>query len=95
MHPNKDAERTAYYRQQASACSAAALTTTIAEVKQAYLDLEQGWLSLAPKARESLDGSSETDPQRSNSGAAGRTSNENATCDPNCDDDARENEARA
>jgi hypothetical protein len=49
QHPNKDAERTTYYRQQASVCSAAALTTTIAEVKQAYLELEQGWRCLAPK----------------------------------------------
>ena len=53
MHPNKDAERTAYYRQQASVCSAAALTTTIAEVKQAYLELEKGWLCLAPKSETS------------------------------------------
>lgn len=53
MHPKKDAERTAYYRQQASVCSAAALTTTIAEVRQAYLELEQGWLCLAPKPENS------------------------------------------
>ena len=49
MHHRKVAERTAYYRQQASSCATAALTTAIAEVKQAYLDLEQGWLCLAPK----------------------------------------------
>lgn len=49
MHRHNDAERTAYYRQQASSCATAALTTAIAEVKQAYLDLEQGWLCLAPK----------------------------------------------
>ncbi len=53
MHPHKDVERTAYYRQQASACATAALTTAIAEVRQAYLDLEQGWLCLAPKAEAS------------------------------------------
>ena len=50
MHPHKEAERTAYYRRQAAACATAALTTAIAEIKQAYLDLEQGWLCLAPKA---------------------------------------------
>jgi len=49
---HKDA-RTAYYHQQASACATAALTTAIAEVRQAYLDLEQGWLCLAPKVDES------------------------------------------
>lgn len=46
---HNDVEPTAYCRQQASACAAAALTAAIAEIKQAYLDLEQGWLSLAPK----------------------------------------------
>lgn len=53
MHSHKEAERTertAYYRRQAFACATAALTTAIAEIKQAYLDLEQGWLCLAPKA---------------------------------------------
>jgi hypothetical protein len=53
MHPQEEAERTertAYYRRQASACATAALTTAIAEIKEAYLDLEQGWLCLAPKA---------------------------------------------
>jgi hypothetical protein len=52
QHPHKDAERTAYYHQQASACATAAVTTVIAEVRQAYLDLEQGWLCLAPKVEE-------------------------------------------
>ncbi len=64
MHPNKDAERTAYYRQQASVCSAAALTTTIAEVKQAYLELEQGWLCLAPKSENSSTVSAEPNTAR-------------------------------
>jgi hypothetical protein len=59
MHPNKVAERTAYYRQQASVCSTAALTTTIAEVRQAYLELEQGWLCLAPKSENSSTVSAE------------------------------------
>ncbi len=55
MHRHKDAELTAYYRQQASSCATAALTTAIAEVKQAYLDLEQGWLCLTPKVETSRD----------------------------------------
>jgi hypothetical protein len=53
QHRLDDAERTAYYRRQASACATAAVATAIAEVRQAYLDLEQGWLCLAPKAEES------------------------------------------
>jgi len=53
MHRHKNAERTAYYRQEASACATAALTSAIAEIKQAYLDLEQGWLCLAPKSSRS------------------------------------------
>lgn len=56
MQPHKDAERTARYRREASACAAAALATVIAEVKQAYLELEQGWLSLAPKGDGSRAG---------------------------------------
>lgn len=48
-------ERTEYYRQEASACAAAAVTTAIAEIKQAYLELEQGWLCLTPKRKEGLD----------------------------------------
>jgi hypothetical protein len=49
MHRHKDAEQTAYYRRQASACATAALATAIAEVREAYLNLEQGWLCLLPK----------------------------------------------
>jgi hypothetical protein len=54
MH-RKSIKRTEYYRQQASACAAAAVTTDIAEIKQAYLELEQGWLCLTPKRKEGLD----------------------------------------
>ena len=44
-----DAKRATFYRQEASACATAALATSIAEIKQAYLELEQGWLCLTPK----------------------------------------------
>jgi hypothetical protein len=47
------AKRTKFYRQEASACATAALTTNIAEIKQAYLELEQGWLCLTPKPENS------------------------------------------
>jgi hypothetical protein len=41
--------RTAYCRRQAAECAAAATTTTLSEVKEAYLNLEQAWLKLAPE----------------------------------------------
>jgi hypothetical protein len=45
----------AYYAEQAAQCAAAALVTTVAEIKQAYLDLEQGWRHLFPEAAEGRD----------------------------------------
>jgi hypothetical protein len=52
MHRGNSANQKAYFRRQASECAAAASATSVAEVKQAYLDLEQGWLALAPKGNE-------------------------------------------
>ena len=52
MLSHKDAKQTAYYRRQSYACATAASATAIAEVKEAYLNLEQGWLCLAPKVEE-------------------------------------------
>jgi hypothetical protein len=54
-----DAKRATFYRQEAFACAAAALTTNIAEIKQAYLELEQGWLCLTPKPENSSAASAE------------------------------------
>jgi hypothetical protein len=78
MHPHKDAERAVYYRQQASSCATAALTTAIAEVKQAYLDLEQGWLCLAPKVEPSLDAVVDPKSGRDTDSEPSPASNENA-----------------
>jgi hypothetical protein len=39
--------RTDYCRTQAAKCSAAAVGTAILDVKEAYVNLEQGWLQLA------------------------------------------------
>jgi hypothetical protein len=50
MHRHIDRERTAYYRRQACACAAAAAAAAEPDVKDAYVNLEQGWLCLAPKA---------------------------------------------
>ena len=41
--------RAAYCRQQAAECAAAATATALSEVKEAYLNLEQAWLKLAPE----------------------------------------------
>ena len=71
MHRRKDATQTAYYRQQASSCATAALTTAIAEVKQAYLDLEQGWLCLAPKVEPSRDDPVDAVPGRDSESPSG------------------------
>jgi hypothetical protein len=56
MYHRKDAKQTAYCRRQALACANAAMSTAIAEVKEAYLNLEQGWLCLAPKIGANPDG---------------------------------------
>ena len=40
-------ERTEYCRQQAAKCVVAAAKTNIADVKEAYVNLEQAWLGLA------------------------------------------------
>ena len=41
--------RSEYCRRQAAQCAASAAITARAEAKEAYLDLEQAWLQLAPE----------------------------------------------
>jgi hypothetical protein len=41
-------KRTVYCRQQAAECALAATTAILGEVRQAYLNIEQAWLQLAP-----------------------------------------------
>jgi hypothetical protein len=41
-------KRTAYCHQQAAECALAATTAILGEVRQAYLNIEQAWLQLAP-----------------------------------------------
>jgi hypothetical protein len=81
----KSIGRTECYRQEASACAAAAVTTAIAEIKQAYLELEQGWLCLTPKRKEGLDelpGAQRSDgnakPSQASQGAIGDGSDKSA-----------------
>jgi hypothetical protein len=45
-HPTGN--RTVYCRQQAAQCALAATTALLGEVRQAYLNIEQAWLQLAP-----------------------------------------------
>jgi hypothetical protein len=45
-------QRTEYCRKQAAECADAAATSTLAEVKEAYLNLEQAWLQLAPEIEQ-------------------------------------------
>jgi hypothetical protein len=43
-----DGNRTTYCRQQAAECALAATTAILGEARQAYLNIEQAWLQLAP-----------------------------------------------
>lgn len=56
MQRREDVKQTEYYQQQALACATAALATANVEVRQAYLSLQEGWQSLAPKAKQDPDG---------------------------------------
>ena len=47
--------RTAYCRQQAVECALAATTAILGEVRQAYLNIEQAWLQLAPDINSDSD----------------------------------------
>jgi hypothetical protein len=41
-------KRTSHCRRQAAKCALAATTAILDEVRQAYLNIEQAWLQLAP-----------------------------------------------
>ncbi len=52
----KDSEEKNEYRhRQAAACHTAATASGVAEVRQAFLNLEQGWLQLIGAAPETSD----------------------------------------
>jgi hypothetical protein len=48
-------KRSAYCRQQAAECAMAATTAILGEVRQAYLNIEQAWLQLAPDINSGSD----------------------------------------
>ena len=62
---SRTTQRTEYCRQQAAECAIAAAASCIANVREAYLNLEQGWLELAPDIEDSRNGSIGSPPQRS------------------------------
>ncbi len=41
-------DRKLYCQQQAAECASAANATNLSEIKEAYLNMEQAWLQLAP-----------------------------------------------
>jgi hypothetical protein len=51
------ARRTEFCLKQAEECAAAAAASALVDVKAAYLNLEQGWLQLAPELAESANSS--------------------------------------
>jgi hypothetical protein len=48
-------KRTTYCRQQAAECALGATTAILGEVRQAYLNIEQAWLQLAPDINSETD----------------------------------------
>jgi hypothetical protein len=49
MQRREDLQHASQYRREATVCASAARAAAAPEVKRAYLELEQAWLSLAPK----------------------------------------------
>jgi hypothetical protein len=44
----RTSKRTEYCERQAAECASAAMTTTLSEAREAYLNMERAWLQLAP-----------------------------------------------
>jgi hypothetical protein len=61
-----------YCRRQAAECSRRALEATLGEVREAYVNLEQGWLHLVPETRDNDKVSAEVGPTRRIASAPGR-----------------------
>ncbi len=49
MQRREDLQQAGHYRREATVCASAARAAAAPEVRRAYLELEQAWLSLAPK----------------------------------------------
>lgn len=61
---SRQMDSSTYCRRQAAECGRRALEATLSEVREAYANLEQGWLRLAPQAGESEETSVEDEPGR-------------------------------
>jgi hypothetical protein len=48
----RNPDRTAYCNTQAANCATAATVATVPEIREAYLNIEQAWLQLAPKPED-------------------------------------------
>jgi hypothetical protein len=69
---------TAYCRHQAAECARSALEATLAEVREVYVNLEQGWLQLVPDTGDDQKTSVESGPARRIASAPGRTRSHSA-----------------
>jgi hypothetical protein len=69
-------DRCTYCGRQAAGCARRALEATLAEVREAYVNLEQGWLQLAPETSDKQ--SAEVGPTRRIASAAGRARSRSA-----------------
>jgi hypothetical protein len=69
---------TAYCRRQAAECARRALEATLAEVREAYVNLEQGWLQLAPETSDNQNPSAEGGPTRRIASAPARAGSRSA-----------------
>jgi hypothetical protein len=67
-----------YCRRQAAECARKALEATLAEVREAYVNLEQGWLQLAPETSDNQKASTEVGSTRRIAPVAGRTRSRSA-----------------
>jgi hypothetical protein len=67
-----------YCRRQAAECARRALEATLAEVREASVNLEQGWLRLAPETSDNQESSAEGGPGRRIASAPGLTRSRSA-----------------
>jgi hypothetical protein len=56
-------DRKSYCQQQAAECASAATTTALSEVRNAYLNMEQAWLQLAPDIDSNQTFAIRTEPE--------------------------------
>jgi hypothetical protein len=65
-------------RREAAECGRKALKATLAEVREAYVNLEHGWLRLAPETSDNQESSAEAGPGRRIASAPGLTRSHSA-----------------